>query len=109
MPFVVIFFSLMLSFVGMSKLFCLLICFFLDEVQVIPMLMFFLWFQVVAIDRKSSCKLMAFQELSSRGRGSKDTSITLDSIKVSYVTVSLTVTPLMIHYLMWGSTPSLCL
>ncbi|EXC20557.1 DNA ligase 1 [Morus notabilis] len=37
--------------------------------------------EVVAIDRKSGCKLMSFQELSSRGRGSKDTSITLDSIK----------------------------
>ncbi|XP_048327541.2 DNA ligase 6 [Ziziphus jujuba] len=38
--------------------------------------------EVVAIDRKNGCKLMSFQELSSRGRGSKDTSITLDSIKV---------------------------
>ena len=43
---------------------------------------FSLWFQVVAIDRKNGSKLMSFQELSSRGRGSKDTSITLDSIKV---------------------------
>lgn len=55
----------------------------------ISMHMLFLWFQVVAIDRKSGCKLMSFQELSSRGRGSKDTSITLDSIKVSYHVVSL--------------------
>lgn len=46
------------------------------------MLMRFLWFQVVAIDRKNGYKLMSFQELSSRGRGSKDASITLDSIKV---------------------------
>ncbi|KAL5571330.1 hypothetical protein UlMin_020927 [Ulmus minor] len=38
--------------------------------------------EVVAIDRKNGCKLMSFQELSSRGRGSKDASITLDSIKV---------------------------
>ncbi|KAF3443459.1 hypothetical protein FNV43_RR13141 [Rhamnella rubrinervis] len=37
---------------------------------------------VVAIDRKNGSKLMSFQELSSRGRGGKDTSITLDSIKV---------------------------
>lgn len=82
MPFVVFFFFLILSFVGMSKFFCFLICIFLDEVQVIPMLMLFLWFQVVAIDRKNGYKLMSFQELSSRGRGSKDASITLDSIKV---------------------------
>ncbi|XP_062107460.1 DNA ligase 6-like isoform X2 [Humulus lupulus] len=38
--------------------------------------------EIVAIDRKNSCKILSFQELSSRGRGSKDTSITLDSIKV---------------------------
>ncbi|KAL6286716.1 hypothetical protein ACE6H2_011106 [Prunus campanulata] len=38
--------------------------------------------EVVAIDRKNGLKLMSFQELSSRGRGSRDTSITLDSIKV---------------------------
>ncbi|KAF3444323.1 hypothetical protein FNV43_RR14013 [Rhamnella rubrinervis] len=38
--------------------------------------------EVVAIDRKNGSKLMSFQELSSRGRGGKDTSITLDSIKV---------------------------
>ncbi|PON77470.1 DNA ligase, ATP-dependent [Parasponia andersonii] len=38
--------------------------------------------EIVAIDRKNNCKLMSFQELSSRGRGSKDASITLDSIKV---------------------------
>lgn len=40
------------------------------------------WFQVVGVDRKNGCKLMSFQELSSRGRGSRDASITLDSIKV---------------------------
>ncbi|XP_030507869.2 DNA ligase 6 isoform X1 [Cannabis sativa] len=38
--------------------------------------------EIVAIDRKNGCKLLSFQELSSRGRGSKDISITLDSIKV---------------------------
>lgn len=38
--------------------------------------------EVVGVDRKNGCKLMSFQELSSRGRGSRDASITLDSIKV---------------------------
>ncbi|CAI0450960.1 unnamed protein product [Linum tenue] len=38
--------------------------------------------EVVAVDRKNGCKLMSFQELSSRERGSKESSITLDSIKV---------------------------
>lgn len=40
-------------------------------------------FQVVGVDRKNGCRLMSFQELSSRGRGSRDASITLDSIKVN--------------------------
>lgn len=38
--------------------------------------------EVVAVDRKNGCKLMSFQELSSRERGSKDSSIAVDSIKV---------------------------
>eukprot|EP00257_Ricinus_communis_P020858 XP_015580202.1 DNA ligase 6 [Ricinus communis] len=38
--------------------------------------------EVVAVDRKNGHKLMAFQELSSRERGSKDSSITLNKIKV---------------------------
>ncbi|KAF5479953.1 hypothetical protein F2P56_000734 [Juglans regia] len=38
--------------------------------------------EVVAVDRKNGCRLMSFQELSSRGRGSKDTFITVNSIKV---------------------------
>ncbi|XP_050372696.1 DNA ligase 6 isoform X2 [Argentina anserina] len=38
--------------------------------------------EVVGVDRKNGSKLMSFQELSSRGRGSRDASITLDSIKV---------------------------
>lgn len=38
--------------------------------------------EIVAIDRKHGCKLMSFQELSSRERGSKDSLIALDSIKV---------------------------
>lgn len=38
--------------------------------------------EVVAVDRKNGCRLMSFQELSSRGRGSKDTFITVDSVKV---------------------------
>ncbi|KAG1346971.1 DNA ligase [Cocos nucifera] len=38
--------------------------------------------EVVAVDRKNGCKLMSFQELSSRERGSKDSSITMNSIKV---------------------------
>ncbi|XP_059449423.1 DNA ligase 6 isoform X2 [Corylus avellana] len=37
--------------------------------------------EVVAVDRKNGCRLMSFQELSSRGRGSKDTFITVDSVK----------------------------
>ncbi|PPS06221.1 hypothetical protein GOBAR_AA14429 [Gossypium barbadense] len=38
--------------------------------------------EVVAIDRKNGQKLMSFQELSSRERGSKDSLITVDKIKV---------------------------
>jgi DNA ligase-1 len=38
--------------------------------------------QVVAVDRKNGCKLMSFQELSSRERGSKDSSIAVNKIKV---------------------------
>ncbi|GFQ01891.1 DNA ligase 1 [Phtheirospermum japonicum] len=38
--------------------------------------------EVVAIDRKNSLKLMSFQELSSRERGSKDSLIAVDKIKV---------------------------
>ncbi|XP_055805079.1 DNA ligase 6-like isoform X1 [Solanum dulcamara] len=38
--------------------------------------------EVVAIDRQNGSKLMAFQELSSRERGSKDSIIALDKIKV---------------------------
>ncbi|XVE81309.1 hypothetical protein DITRI_Ditri15bG0053500 [Diplodiscus trichospermus] len=38
--------------------------------------------EVVAIDRKNGHKLMSFQELSSRERGSKDSLITVDRIKV---------------------------
>ncbi|XP_058087232.1 DNA ligase 6 [Magnolia sinica] len=38
--------------------------------------------EVVAVDRKNGSKLMAFQQLSSRERGSKDSLITMDSIKV---------------------------
>ncbi|KAK6927904.1 DNA ligase, ATP-dependent, C-terminal, partial [Dillenia turbinata] len=38
--------------------------------------------EVVAIDRKNGFKLMSFQELSSRGRGSRDSLITVGSIKV---------------------------
>ncbi|KAK6279822.1 hypothetical protein POUND7_020089 [Theobroma cacao] len=38
--------------------------------------------EVVAIDRKNGYKLMSFQELSSRERGSKDSLITVNTIKV---------------------------
>ncbi|CAA7030310.1 unnamed protein product [Microthlaspi erraticum] len=38
--------------------------------------------EVVATDRKNGNKLMSFQELSTRERGSKDTSVTTESIKV---------------------------
>ncbi|XP_043702272.1 DNA ligase 6 isoform X2 [Telopea speciosissima] len=38
--------------------------------------------EVVAVDRRNGCKLMSFQELSSRERGSKDSLIMVDSIKV---------------------------
>ncbi|KAI6691514.1 hypothetical protein NL676_028342 [Syzygium grande] len=38
--------------------------------------------EVVAVDRKSGCKLMSFQELSSRERGGRDSLVSLDSIKV---------------------------
>ncbi|KAI9085587.1 hypothetical protein K1719_032430 [Acacia pycnantha] len=38
--------------------------------------------EIVGIDRKNGYRYMAFQELSSRGRGSKDASVTTDSIKV---------------------------
>lgn len=38
--------------------------------------------EVVAVDRKIGCKLMSFQELSSRERGGKDSLIAIDSIKV---------------------------
>ncbi|XP_042500637.1 DNA ligase 6 isoform X2 [Macadamia integrifolia] len=37
---------------------------------------------VVAVDRRNGCKLMSFQELSSRERGSKDSLVMVDSIKV---------------------------
>ncbi|KAK8694450.1 hypothetical protein V6N13_072002 [Hibiscus sabdariffa] len=39
--------------------------------------------EVVAIDRKNGQKLMSFQELSSRERGSKDSLITVEKIKVN--------------------------
>ncbi|XP_028785526.1 DNA ligase 6-like isoform X2 [Neltuma alba] len=38
--------------------------------------------EIVGIDRKNGYRYMAFQELSSRGRGSKDASVTTESIKV---------------------------
>ncbi|XP_057436491.1 DNA ligase 6 isoform X2 [Lotus japonicus] len=38
--------------------------------------------EVVGIDRKNGNRIMSFQELSSRGRGSKDTLVTAESIKV---------------------------
>ncbi|KAF7134411.1 hypothetical protein RHSIM_Rhsim08G0084300 [Rhododendron simsii] len=38
--------------------------------------------EVVAVDRKNGRKILSFQELSSRERGSKDSLITVDSIKV---------------------------
>ncbi|XP_058179315.1 DNA ligase 6 isoform X5 [Rhododendron vialii] len=38
--------------------------------------------EVVAVDRKNGHKILSFQELSSRERGSKDSLITVDSIKV---------------------------
>ncbi|KDO63180.1 hypothetical protein CISIN_1g0010451mg, partial [Citrus sinensis] len=38
--------------------------------------------EVVAIDRKNGCKIMSFQELSSRERGGKDSVITIKSVKV---------------------------
>ncbi|KAF5180932.1 Dna ligase [Thalictrum thalictroides] len=38
--------------------------------------------EVVAVDRKNGCKLMSFQELSSRERGSKSSIVTVNSIKV---------------------------
>ncbi|MED6146118.1 hypothetical protein PIB30_031601 [Stylosanthes scabra] len=37
--------------------------------------------EVVGIDRKNGFRIMSFQELSSRGRGSKDTLVTTESIK----------------------------
>ncbi|XP_057994627.1 DNA ligase 6 isoform X2 [Hevea brasiliensis] len=38
--------------------------------------------EVVAVDRKNGCKLMSFQELSSRERGSKDSFIAMNDIKI---------------------------
>ena len=38
--------------------------------------------KVVGIDRKKGNKLMSFQELSSRERGNKHSSIAIDNIKV---------------------------
>ncbi|XP_057757121.1 DNA ligase 6 isoform X2 [Arachis stenosperma] len=38
--------------------------------------------EVVGIDRKNGIRIMSFQELSSRGKGSKDTLVTTESIKV---------------------------
>ncbi|XP_047153019.1 DNA ligase 6 isoform X1 [Vigna umbellata] len=38
--------------------------------------------EVVGIDRKNGCRIMSFQELSSRGRGGKDALVTAESIKV---------------------------
>ncbi|CAL9159626.1 unnamed protein product [Musa hybrid cultivar] len=38
--------------------------------------------EVVAVDRKNGGKLMSFQELSSRERGNKDSSIKIDNIRV---------------------------
>ncbi|KAK7340918.1 hypothetical protein VNO77_21636 [Canavalia gladiata] len=38
--------------------------------------------EIVGIDRKNGCRIMSFQELSSRGRGSKDMLVTSESIKV---------------------------
>ncbi|CAI9110622.1 OLC1v1010679C1 [Oldenlandia corymbosa var. corymbosa] len=38
--------------------------------------------EVVAVDRRKGMKLMSFQELSSRERGSKDSTVSLDKIKV---------------------------
>ena len=41
-------------------------------------------FQVVAVDRENDSKLLAFQHLSTRERGSKDgSSVSLQNIKVS--------------------------
>ncbi|KAL8161820.1 hypothetical protein V2J09_013309 [Rumex salicifolius] len=45
------------------------ICFILDT-------------EVVAIDRRKGCKLLSFQELSSRERGGKDSSVSVAKIKV---------------------------
>ncbi|GAV87473.1 DNA_ligase_A_M domain-containing protein/DNA_ligase_A_N domain-containing protein/DNA_ligase_A_C domain-containing protein/DRMBL domain-containing protein/Lactamase_B_2 domain-containing protein [Cephalotus follicularis] len=39
--------------------------------------------EVVAVDRKNDCKIMSFQDLSYRERGSKDSIIPADSIKVN--------------------------
>ncbi|KAH9739194.1 DNA ligase 6 [Citrus sinensis] len=39
--------------------------------------------EVVAIDRKNGCKIMSFQELSSRERGGKDSVITIKSVKAA--------------------------
>ncbi|WVZ07015.1 hypothetical protein V8G54_020361 [Vigna mungo] len=39
--------------------------------------------EVVGIDRKNGCRIMSFQELSSRGRGGKDALVTEESIKFS--------------------------
>lgn len=38
--------------------------------------------EIVGIDRKNGYRIMSFQELSSRGRGGKDTLVTSESIKV---------------------------
>ncbi|KAL6007403.1 hypothetical protein ACLOJK_032900 [Asimina triloba] len=45
-------------------------------------LTFILDTEVVAVNRKNGNKLMSFQQLSSRERGSKDSSISMDKIKV---------------------------
>jgi len=42
-------------------------------------------FQIVGIDRKNGYRIMSFQELSSRGRGGKDTLVTSESIKVGHL------------------------
>ncbi|XP_047317657.1 DNA ligase 6 [Impatiens glandulifera] len=38
--------------------------------------------EIVAVDRKNGCKLLSFQELSSRERGGRNSSISIDNIKI---------------------------
>jgi hypothetical protein len=58
---------------------------------------FFVQTKVVGIDRKKGNKMMSFQELSSRERGNKKSSIAIENIKVMIWLISI-LTALNCHY-----------